>query len=454
MKVAGEKVLVVGLGKSGISAARYLTKKGARVSVSEIKTGDELDPHLILEVRELGVRLECGTHRESSFLNSDLIVISPGVPLDIGPLKAARERGIPVIGEMELASRAIEIPILAVTGTNGKSTVTAFLGSMLEGAGCRVFVGGNIGRPLIDYPAEGERADYAVVEVSSFQLDAVEKFHPTCAIILNISPDHLDRYESFEAYARSKLKIFQNMKKGDTAIVNDDDRLLREVTPTQKGLRVLRYGWQEKRNRHAFMNGTSVKAFLHEKDKYLFSVERFSLPGRHNMENLMPAILVGLELGLEPALIQQAIDGFKGLPHRLEHVASINGIDFYNDSKATNVDAASKSISSFHSPVVLIAGGRHKGGDYSQLAKVAKKQVKRAVLLGESKDLIAKWFEGTVPYSVAEDMEDAVSQAFLSAKPGYVVVLAPACSSFDMFSDYAQRGNVFKEAVRKLVHGN
>ncbi len=452
IEVKGKKILVVGLGKSGLSVVRYLVREGAQVTVSDMKGEGDLELGTVREMRVLGVTMETGGHTMDTFLRSERIIVSPGVPLGLAPLAAAREKGIPVTGEMELAVQIVDTPIVAVTGTNGKSTVTAFLGSLLQNAGHQVFVGGNLGIPLIEYAASGLKADVAVVEVSSFQLDTMEGFSPLVALLLNISPDHLDRYPDYEAYVQSKLKIFKNQEAGDFAILNDDDPVLSSLT-LQQDVAVLRYGLKKKGFRQAFVEGKGIRAGLPRKETHLFDLRKCLLPGKHNVENMMAAALAGLALNVEPPVIQRTMDDFQGLPHRLELSGRIREVDFYDDSKATNVDAAIRSIASFDRPIVLIAGGRHKGGDYVPLVKMAKGRVKKAFLMGESKHLMAEAFEGQIPCASADDMEDAVTKAFSAAKPQDVVLLAPACSSFDMFTDYAHRGRAFKEAVEGLQHG-
>jgi len=451
MDVLDQSILVVGLGRSGMSVARWLAKEGGRVTLSEVKAETEIDKASVEDMRRLGITLETGGHREETFLSADLIILSPGVPLDMPLLRAAKEKGIPILGEMELAAQQVTAPIVAVTGTNGKSTATAFLGAMVEKAGLKGFVGGNIGTPLSDFVASREQTDVVVVEVSSFQLDTMENFSPSIALVLNVSPDHLDRYPSYEAYVQSKLRIFRNQGRGDVAIINDDDVVLSDFVPSGEAL-VLRYGVEKRKNRHAFIEGKRIIAALPGGGTQPFDLERCALPGRHNWENLMGAVLAGLALKVEPSVIQETMDGFRGLPHRLELVARIEGVDFYNDSKATNVEAAARSVASFDRPVVLIAGGRHKGADYAPLVKVAKGRVKKAVLLGESKHLLAQAFEKTIPFCMADTMAEAVPQAFAAARPEEVVLLAPACSSFDMFLDYAERGVAFREAVKGLGH--
>jgi UDP-N-acetylmuramoylalanine--D-glutamate ligase len=448
----GKDVLVVGLGISGFRTALCLSRLGAKITVSDIRSEQDLDSRMLEEIREAGGILETGAHKRETFFNSELIIVSPGVPQDMEPLQTAKARNIPIMGELELASRLIDTPIIAVTGTNGKSTVTAFLGSMLENAGLNVFVGGNIGTPLIAYAAEGPSADYAVVEVSSFQLDTIETFCPLISIILNISPDHLDRYADYNSYVRSKLNIFKNQGPEQYLIMNDDDTILDTVHPSN-GVHVLRYGFKKGTGREAFLEDKVIRVRLPNRGEKAFLLHEFRLPGRHNIENLMGVVLVGLILDINETLIQKTINGFKGLPNRLEHVADQNDVQVYNDSKATNIDAAIRAITSFERPIILIAGGRHKGADYDPLVKAAQGRVSKAIFLGEARELLARAFDGIIPYSMSVSMEDAVSQAFQCAKPGDVVLLAPACSSFDMFSDYAHRGRVFRTVVEKLIHG-
>jgi UDP-N-acetylmuramoylalanine--D-glutamate ligase len=452
LEVNKKKILVVGLGISGLYTARLLSTHGAEVTVSEILPESDLDPEILNDLRELGITLETGGHKEETFLNSEMVIISPGVPHDTVLLNLSRKKNIPVIGELELAGRLIDTPMIAVTGTNGKSTVTSFLGCMLENAGFRVFVGGNIGTPLTAYAAEGKKADYAVVEISSFQLDTIETFCPSVSVVLNISPDHLDRYPGYEAYVRSKLKIFKNQGPGQYVILNDDDKRLREVN-VSSGATVLRYGTEKRQGRNAYIENDKIRAFLDDAEPNTFSFKSFGLPGAHNLENLLPAVLGGMALGIDTPVIQKTIDEFKGLPNRLEQVAEHDGVAFYNDSKATNVDAAVRAVMSFERPLILIAGGRHKGADYVALAEAAKGKVRKAVFLGEAKDLLASTFRGIVPFSMARNMQEAVAMSFESAENGDAVLLAPACSSFDMFTDYSHRGREFKAAVLRVIHG-
>jgi UDP-N-acetylmuramoylalanine--D-glutamate ligase len=448
----GKKVLVVGLGKSGAAAANWLARQGARVTVSDRLDQSAFDPRLLEELSRGGIELELGDHRLESFVEKDVVVVSPGVPLDITPLVEASSRGVPVVGELELAWRYLRTPCIAVTGTNGKSTVVKLMGEMLSRGGRKVFVGGNIDVPLTDYIAGPQDADYVVLEISSFQLDTVETFSPHAALILNISPDHLDRYADYGAYARSKERIFENQGPEQILILNDDDPELTTLDP-KGGPRVYRYGMESKEGRQGFLGDGRIVVRLPGHGELTFNLDRFALPGIHNQANVMAAILGGLTIDTLPVAIQEGIDGFKGLPHRIELIDTIGGVAFYNDSKATNIDAAIKSITSFSRPVVLIAGGRHKGSDYRPLVDAAKGRVKDAVFIGESSTLLATAFNGTIPWSEVRTLDDAVYRAYDRAQEGDVVLLAPACSSFDMFRNYQHRGMAFQEAVKRLRDG-
>jgi UDP-N-acetylmuramoylalanine--D-glutamate ligase len=449
LELSGKRVIVAGLGVSGTWCARWLARLGARVTVSEIKTRGELAPSLLAELSALGVTVETEGHRKETYTGADLIVLSPGVDHREESVCAARNAGIPILGEMELASRWIRSPIVAVTGTNGKSTVTSFIGALMERAGLKVFVGGNLGTPLTAYVAQGCRADYIVAEVSSFQLDTITRFSPQVALILNISPDHLDRYPDYGAYVRSKMRIFENQAAGQYLILNDDDKQLASVFPSG-GVSVLRYGKEKTVQRQAYIDGGLIKTRVGGTEGAAFSTRCFSLPGVHNLENLMAVILTGLALKLDPAVIQQTVDQFTGLPNRIEYVGSLRGVSFYNDSKATNVDSAVVAVNSFETNIVLIAGGRHKGADYGPLVEAARGKVTHGVFLGEAKDLLLESFRHVAHCTVSGSLEEAVAKAYQAASPGDVVLLAPACSSFDMFSDYAHRGRVFRTAVRGL----
>jgi len=456
LNIHTSRILVVGLGTSGYWAARWLAREGANVIVSDIKERSQLNLELLKELEALGVTLETGGHGKASFLNADAIVVSPGAPLDTPLIRAAIQKQIPIMGEMELAARYVKAPMIAVTGTNGKTTVTTFLGEMLKNDSRNVFVGGNIGTPLSAYLAQGKKADCLVVEVSSFQLDTIQNFRPEISIILNITPDHLDRYENVDAYIQSKLRVFENQGPGQTAILNADDPVLSTVIPPA-GTTVLRYGLKKKEGIDAYIEKSKDFSVITAKSR--FNLNTFSLSGSHNLENLLAIVLAGQALNVSRKAIQKTIDEFKGLPNRLELIVTnspspaLKGVQFYNDSKATNIDAAIRAIKSFDKPVILIAGGRHKGSDYQPLVGACEGNVKGAVFMGEAAGLLAEAFTGIIPFSLAENMGDAVSRAFHLAENGDVVLLAPACSSFDMFENYDHRGRAFKAAVEEILSG-
>jgi len=442
--------VVMGLGVSGFWTAKWLADQGAFVTASDVNAEKDLDPHMIEELQKRDVSLETGGHKKETLSVAETIIVSPGVPHKLPMVQDAADRGVQVMGELELASRLTETPLIAVTGTNGKSTVTEFLGLLLKTAGYEVFVGGNIGMPLMAYVAGQKKADYAVVEVSSFQLDTMESFCPHLSIILNISPDHLDRYPDYESYVQSKLSIFNNQGPDQYLILNDEDERLFALRP-HSGPRVYRYGMKKRKGMHGFIEKGKAVADLGKGEKSVFSIESFALPGSHNLENLLALVLSGMALGIESKTIQKTIDTFKGLPNRIEWIEEREGGLFYSDSKATNVDAAVRAVESFEGPLILIAGGRHKGADYSALVESARSWVKLVVLLGEAKDLLAVSFKNHIPIVMAEDMEEAVSLSYAEAEKGDVVLLAPACSSFDMYKDYAHRGRVFRAAVEGLA---
>lgn len=449
--LAGKTVTVVGLGKSGLAAARFCRTAGAAVTVSEAGQADGFAED-IGHLEPIGVTLEFGPHRMETFEKTDLIVLSPGVPHTIAPLAAARQRGIPVIGEMELAARFIAEPIVAVTGTNGKTTTTELLGAMLKTAGMDVFVGGNIGTPLIEYVESGPSVDWLVVEVSSFQLDTIECFHPRIGCLLNISEDHLDRYTDYAAYAASKWRLFRNQTAEDTAIING---FLTAAGAPDRPLR----------GRTLFFNdapdGRQPSARIHQTRldldcgngaaRVAIDLSAMQLIGRHNKENVAAASLAALAAGAAPDAIQAALNDFSGMPHRVSFVREVQGIRYYDDSKATNVDAVARALDSFHDPVVLIMGGRDKGGSYQGLEERIGQKVRQLIVMGEAAEAITKAFQHLVPVHPADDMGAAVRFAARTAHAGQVVLLSPACSSFDMYANYHQRGEEFCRHVQQLA---
>jgi UDP-N-acetylmuramoylalanine--D-glutamate ligase len=460
MELYQKNILIVGLGVSGVAAARFAKKKGAVVTITDIEKEDALFAYLP-EIREMGIKTELGQHRLETFEKADLIIVSPGVPHTILPIERAREKGVQILGELELASRYISEPIVAVSGTNGKTTTTQLLGRMLEDSGFNVFVGGNIGSPLIDYAASGEAADIVVAEVSSFQLDTIDTFRPRVSVLLNISEDHLDRYEDFESYVRSKGRIFKNQTESDTAVINGMDPYILAISKNIKA-RLLAFYHQGqvdgKHREYALIkkrdgqDTQGIEIFIKENPEGFLDLSKVRFLGRHNMENTAAAALAALASGGSMEGIQSALTDFKGLSHRLEFVKIINGVHFYDDSKGTNIDAVAKALEVFDTPVILIMGGRDKGGDYKRLRKLVRLHVKKLIVMGESKNLIRSALEDACHEGAhnASGMEDAVHSAYLSAAPGDIVLLSPGCSSFDMYENYAERGEAFCRAVENL----
>ena len=443
-------VTVIGAGISGLYAAKWLTKLGAEVKISELRALAELPKELIEQIAAENIFLETGHHSESIVLSSQLIVVSPGVPETIPVLKKAKSLDIPIIGEIELACRFIDIPIIAVTGTNGKSTVTSMIGEIVNVSGLNAFIGGNLGTPYTSVLFDKNfRPEIAVLEISSFQLDTTFSFKPKVGILLNITPDHLDRYYNFKDYIASKASMFKLQDKGDIAIINDDDEVSRGI-PLPEGVTVLRYGRNYRPGLSAFISGDSV--YTIDPVMKEWSIKPGEAIKGHNVENLMAAVLAAKAIGITESFIKKAVENFKGLHHRLEYVANWKGIDFYNDSKATNVDSAVKAVSGFDKQIILIAGGKHKGASYEKLALACKNKVKKAILLGEAKNLIANDLKNATEIMFVDSMEEAVKKATDIASAGDIVLLSPACSSFDMFDNYPHRGRVYCEAVKKIIN--
>ena len=460
MELSQKNIVVVGLGVTGMAVARFLRIRGAAVIVTDMASESDLRSE-VRELQALGIALELGEHRSETFKKADLIVLSPGVSHTIKPICQARDRGIPVMGEIELASRYIQQPVVAVTGTNGKTTTTELLGDMLKRSGLNVFVGGNIGNPLIDYAGGKQDADVIVAEISSFQLDTVETFKPRVGVLLNITADHLDRYPDFETYAASKIRLFENQQVDDIAVLNGSDPLVRSLTKNIKSRKLI-YPSPTADEKGAILNNHSIT--LHT-DSFISTASKirnqcaldlggFKLTGRHNLENACAAGLAALAAGGLPDAIQGTLNQYRGSAHRMEYVATIDEIDFYNDSKATNVDAVIRAVECFSNPVVLIMGGLDKGGDFKELRKIVPRHVKKLLVMGQASDLIRTALEDTVSTATVISMADAVKQAYQAGSPGDVVLLSPGCASFDMYDNYARRGIDFKESVAKLKRKN
>ena len=392
--------------------------------------------------------IEGGGHTVDFFLRADLILVSPGIPLELLPLKAAGEKGIPIRGELELFSQYCRTPIIAVTGTNGKTTTTALINEMLLEAGFSTFLGGNIGRPLVEYLLNGQDKDFVVAEISSFQLDTTRHFRPRVGLLLNITEDHLDRYPDFQGYIQSKAGLFRNQREKDLAVLNWDDPLVRGIGEALPGP-VYYFSRTEFLPQGAYLDLDRMRLNLTGLPEE-YDLQAFPLPGVHNRENALAAVLGARLLGAAPEAVQRALERFKGFRHRLEWVAEVRGIQFFDDSKGTNVGAVVKALEGFSQPVILIAGGRDKGGDYDPLKGPIREKVKALVLIGEAREKMRDQLGDLTRTEWADSLEAAVSWAFGQGVPGDVVLLSPGCSSFDMFRDYTQRGEVFQQAVRRL----
>jgi UDP-N-acetylmuramoylalanine--D-glutamate ligase len=448
MDLRGKKVLVVGLARTGAATVRFLAQRGARVKGSEVKAAEELKAPLEA-LRGLSVEWEFGGHTLPFFLGAELIVVSPGVPLSLPLLKKATERGIPVISEIELAFRFLRRPVIAITGTNGKTTTTTLIGEMLRAGGQQAFVGGNIGNPLIQFAAGAQEEKWAVVELSSYQLEGIEKFRPAVAVLLNITEDHLDRYPSFQAYGKAKGRVFENQGKEDYAVLNADDALTFSFAHRVES-QVLLFSRERPVPVGCFLDRGGILFQAAEGQRERYGLDRVKIRGAHNLENLMAAIASSRVCGCPPEALQKVMEEFDGLEHRLEWVQEVEGVQFFNDSKGTNVGAVVKSLMSFQEPIWLIAGGRDKEGDYGPLKDLIREKVKGMALIGEAKDRMFGALGNRTETVKADSLEEAVEWAWGRAKPGEVVLLSPACSSFDMFENYQQRGRRFKEVVRGL----
>jgi UDP-N-acetylmuramoylalanine--D-glutamate ligase len=442
--VEGRNVVVVGAARSGVAAAKLLVRRGATVTLSDVKP-------VLAQANELetaGVRLELGGHTSATFNAADLIVLSPGVPANQPVIEDARRAGVEVMGELELASRWLLGRVVAITGTKGKSTTTTLAGRMLEAGGYRVLVGGNIGLALSAQVDASTVDTIHVVEASSFQLEGIETFHPWIAVLLNFSPDHLDRHATVEEYAAAKARIFVNQTEADWAVLNADDQPSLDLARGRAQRLLFSLG-------DAPVAGIAIERETIVRrtptgNEALVPLKAVKLLGRHLVADVVAAAAVAAIVGVSPEAMTQAVEGFTGLEHALEPVTVIDGVQFVNDSKATNIEAARRAIESFDSGLVVILGGKFKGGDFADLADPLAARAAKIVAIGESRDLVAAALEHVVSVQKAADMRSAVRQAFTAAPRGGTVLLAPACASFDMFRDYAERGRVFKQETKKL----
>jgi UDP-N-acetylmuramoylalanine--D-glutamate ligase len=444
--VRGKKVVVVGAARSGVAAAELLVRRGAAVILSDARASIEDADRL----RQAGVGLELGGHVAATLAAADLIVLSPGVPPQLPAVEAARRRGVPVTGELELASRWLRGRVVAITGTKGKSTTTTLTGRMLAAGGHHVLVGGNIGHALSAQVDASTAETIHVVEASSFQLESVETFRPWIAVFLNFSPDHLDRHATVEEYAAAKRRIFLNQQANDWAVLNADDAATLEIASAVRSQRLL-FSMSDRLVEGIGLTPDAIVRRSPAGDEPLVPLTSVKLLGRHLLADVLASAAVASLAGVDAASMTRAVESFSGLEHALERVTEIGGVQFVNDSKATNIEAARRAIETFGNGVVVVMGGRFKGGDFADLRAPLVERGATVVAIGEARPLIHEALAASLTVIDADGMTDAVRRAFAAASPGGTVVLAPACASFDMFRDYAERGRVFKQEVRQMA---
>ncbi|CUS91358.1 UDP-N-acetylmuramoylalanine--D-glutamate ligase [Candidatus Kryptonium thompsonii] len=448
--IEGKKVTVIGGARSGLAVARLLKKMGADVFISDMKKPEEIKYVKFTpeELNSAGIKYEFGEHSEKVY-DCDFMVISPGVPSNAPVVQKAMELGIKVWSEIEVASWFCKAPIIAVTGTNGKTTTTSLIGHIFKTAGFKTIVAGNIGAPFSDFVLDADEGSIVVLEVSSFQLDHIENFKPKVAVLLNITPDHLDRYDSFGDYILSKFRIFKNQKEDDFAVYNYDDEI---VQPYVESLNVIKlpFSVRDKLSCGGFIEDGYITLNFKNKKERILKMNNLRIRGIHNVYNSLAAALAARAMEVKDEIIRESLQSFEGVEHRLEFVREINGVKFINDSKATNVNSLWYALESFDEPIILIAGGRDKGNDYSKVYDLVKRKVKLIIAIGESKNKIYNEFKNLTNVIEVDSMEEAVKKAYENSVPGDVVLLSPACASFDMFRDYEHRGEVFKKLVNEL----
>jgi UDP-N-acetylmuramoylalanine--D-glutamate ligase len=447
MELKNKRVLVVGLARTGVATALFCAERGAAVTATESRTENEIG-ECVAKLRNAGLTLELGGHQEQTFLQQDLIIPSPGVPADFPLLLVARTSGIPVWSEIELAYRFLHGTLIGITGSNGKTTTTALVEHILKAAAFPTMLAGNIGTPLISCVENTKRNTITVVELSSFQLELIETFRPNISLFLNLTPDHLDRHRSMKIYGAAKARIFENQTEEDAAILNADDAAVTPYAPARP--RVYWFSRRQRVAQGAYVHGGDL-VFRHEGiEEVILTRGEIPLVGEHNLENVLAAVVATRLAGATAQGVAKGIRSFAGVEHRLEYVAEVNGIRYYNDSKATNVDAALKALDAFPGHILIILGGKDKGSDYTVLRRPLREKAILALLIGAASEKIEKQIAGSVAIERAETLEHAVEVASHAARPGDVVLLAPACASFDQFDNYEHRGRVFKDLVRQL----
>jgi UDP-N-acetylmuramoylalanine--D-glutamate ligase len=445
----GTRALVIGLARTGIATSLFCAERGATVTATDSRTASELGDS-VAKLRSAGIRLELGGHSEAILKGQQLIIPSPGVPADAPLLRKAQDLKIPVWSEIELAYRFLNGKLIGITGSNGKTTTTTLVDHILRHAGFSTKLAGNIGTPLISQVSETTDRTITVVELSSFQLELIETFRPAISVFLNLTPDHLDRHKTFAAYSAAKARIFENQIEEDSAIINLDDPASREIAPSRPQV----YWFSRKTNveQGAFVRAGKIIFRQRGDDQTILAVSDLPLPGAHNLENVLAAVVAARLAGALPPQIAESIRSFSGVEHRIEFVAEIQGVRYYNDSKATNVDATLKALEAFPGRIIVILGGKDKDSDYTQLRTTLHEKAILALLIGAAAEKIEHQIEGSVAINRVGTIEHAVESAAQAAHAGDVVLLAPACASFDQFQNYEHRGRVFKALVRQLQH--
>jgi len=445
-----KNVLVVGLAESGVAAARFLAKKGARVTVTDMKVADELG-EMLNRIKDIGAELSLGGHPEALFENADLVVTSPGVPKDMPGIRKALAAGVPVVSELELAARHTSAPLMAITGTNGKTTTVELAGEIMSRALGRdqVFVGGNIGTPLMELPFSGRGVKAAVIEVSSFQLEFIKEFHPRVAVMLNITPDHLDRYADFNEYARTKWRIFDNQEPSDTAVINVDDPLVRHMARGMRA-RVMGVSLEKKPAHGMWFSGGSLLYLEDEEVSGEIPLSEILLHGAHNLVNVMAATCASMAMGAGIDHVRRALEDFEAPPHRLEYLGERRGVRYYNDSKATNPGAVEAAVRGLEGPLILLMGGRAKGLSFAEMAERLAGKVKLVAAFGEAAGRIKNEMGAKVPVEICPDLKSALEAARAGAEKGDAVILSPGCASFDQYGSYKERGDEFRRLVEDL----
>lgn len=442
-----KKIHVIGAAKSGLAVARFLKQSGADVFVSEKESADKRKSEAGL-LAELKIECEFGAHSDR-LLSADMIVISPGVPMNIPILKKIREQGIPVYSELEIASWVLNSPIVAITGSNGKTTTTTLIGEIFRESGRPTIVAGNVGTPLSELVHTSVHDGVAVLEVSSFQAEGFLNFHPKVALLLNLSPDHMDRYKTVDEYYKAKMRVYMNQRSDDLLIYNHDDENVKKYIDSVRA-RKLPFSQKQTLEVGAWLDQDKIICRTSGEPETIIAVKELGLRGSHNVYNVMAAVLAAKSMQVPTLTIYEVLRSFTGVVHRLEFVREIRGVKFFNDSKATNVDSAFYGLRSFTEPVIWIAGGKHKGSPYTPLADTVKQHVKCMILIGQAAPVINDDLGGLVKTIRAESLQDAVAKAFGESDSGDVILLSPACSSYDMFTNYEERGQVFKDAVWQL----